>query len=77
MNVQNKIKVDIILSLVILLTFFIFLAFISILAKEEGTLGNNWILNFIADYIIYIFPLVLLCIHLKFVNTYFLILIRD
>jgi hypothetical protein len=77
MNFQNKIKIDIILSLIILFSFFAFLGLMGVAAEESGTLGNTWILHFIAEYIVFLFPLVLLCVHLNFSNPYFLILVLE
>ncbi len=76
MNFQNKIKLDIILSLIILLNFFAFLALMGTVAEEPGTMGDDTsILHFISEYIAFFFPLALLCVHLNFFNSYFLILV--
>lgn len=74
MTLQDKTKADIIIATIILFSFIAFLGFIFIFAKDEGTIGDGVIVNFIADYIIYLFPFVLLG-HFQIINFYILLLL--
>lgn len=74
MTLQDKTKADIIIATIISFSFIAFLGFIFIFAKDEGTIGDGVIVNFIADYIIYLFPFVLLG-HFQIINFYILLLL--
>ena len=74
MTLQNKIKADIIIATIISFSFIAFFGFIFIFAKDEGTIGDGFIVNFIADYVIYLFPFVLLFEHFQLFNFNILLL---
>jgi hypothetical protein len=75
MSLQNKIKIDITLTTIISFSFLAFAGFIFVFSKSEGTIGDGFIINFIADYIIYLFPSVLLCDYFKLYNPSLLLLL--
>jgi len=65
MTKHNKTKADITIATIILFSFFAFFGFFIIFFKSEGALGDGLIVNFIADYILYLFPFVLLYEHFQ------------
>ncbi len=73
MTFENKIKTDILVSSIILFSFLLFYGSILVSAKGEGGFGDGIIVNFIADHLIHMFPLVLLWHYLKFEGPYTLL----
>jgi len=59
MSPESKTKVDVFAAGIILFSFLAFISFSAALAKDEGTIGDGAIINFIADYGLYFFPLLL------------------
>ena len=59
---------DLFLAAAILFIFIAVLGWISMLSKSEGTIGSGIFINFLANSIIYIFPLVLLVDLFKILN---------
>jgi hypothetical protein len=60
MTPESKTKVDLFAAGIILFSFLAFISFSAALAKDEGTIGDGAIVNFIADYGLYFFPLLLI-----------------
>ena len=75
MTLKKKTNADIIIATIISFCFIAFVGFIFIFAKSEGTLGDGYIINFIADYIIYLFPFILLYEHFKIFNFNILLIV--
>lgn len=60
MSPESKTKADIFATGTMLFSFFAFLSFFAAFAKDEGTIRNGLIINFIADYGLDFFPLLLI-----------------
>src|ERR1700733_7636736 len=68
MTKEGKVKTDLFLAAAILFIFIAVLGWISMFSKSEGTIGSGIFVNFLANSIIYIFPLVLLVDLFKILN---------
>lgn len=60
MTTEFKTKLDIFTGTTILFSFIAFIGYIFAFAKSEGTIGNCFISNFVADYTLYLFPAIFL-----------------
>jgi hypothetical protein len=75
MTLQNKIRVDVFLSTFILLITTAVAGFLLAFSKYEGALGPGILVNAIADYILYLFPLILLAEQLSQITPFAFLLL--
>ncbi len=65
MTLLNKTRADIMVSSFVLLSFFAFLSYGLAFSQSEGTLGSEEVINFLADYSLFVFPAIFLVVYFK------------